>query len=125
LIFEPVVTFRTPHSALRICFEFPVLAGASFAEIVEGADADESFHFLGQRLDAQDEIGEGGEGAVSALAQDGVFSAGGEALDQEDGNADRARRGWRMEDGGWRIVLVVVLVIVIELRRREIPTMEL
>ena len=64
--------------------EFPVLRGAALAEVVEGADADQRFHLLGQRLDAQEEIGQRSEWAAGALAQDGFAGAVGEAFDLQD-----------------------------------------
>ena len=67
---------RAPHfGSVAQGLEFPELRGAALAEVVEGADADQRFHLLGERLDAQEEIGQRGEWAAVALAQDGFAGA--------------------------------------------------
>ena len=50
-------------------FELPVLRGAALAEEVESADPDQRLHFFRERVDAEEEIGEGTKGAVLALAR--------------------------------------------------------
>ena len=63
-------------------------AGAALAEVVEGADADQRFHLLIERLDAQEEIGQRSESPAGAFAQDGFLGATGEALDLQERHAD-------------------------------------
>ena len=68
--------------------EFPVLGGAGFAEFVEGAGADQRFHFFVEWLDASDEILERRERAVGAFVQNRFFGLESEAFDVGEGDAN-------------------------------------
>lgn len=70
------------------CFEFPVLNSAGFAEFVEGAGADQSFHFFAEWLDADDEILERAKGVAGVFAQNGFFGLEGEAFNVGERNAN-------------------------------------
>jgi len=69
-------------------FELPVLRGAGLLKRIERADASQGFHFLGQRLDAVNEIGKAREFATLALAQDGFLGAISESFDEQDWDAN-------------------------------------
>ncbi len=75
----------------------PILSRSVLAEGVESADADEGFHFFGERLDAEEEIGERSKGAASAFAEDGVGGAASEAFKLEERDADLGR-GLKIEN---------------------------
>src|SRR6266436_4777294 len=80
---------RGPFSSLDTeRFEFPVLRGARFPELVERADADERFHLFGERLNAQEEIGKRRKYGALAFAEYGFFGADGHAFDIEKWNSD-------------------------------------
>ena len=69
-------------------FKFPVLRRARFAKNIKRANADEGIHFLRQRLDAQEKIGERRKRSVRPFAQDGFFGAQGQAFDLQDRDAN-------------------------------------
>ena len=77
-----------PHSALCIFLILPVLDRARFAEFVECAGADESFHFLVERMNAEEKVMERRKGSAGAFVEDAFFGAQGEALEVEEGNTD-------------------------------------
>ena len=58
------------------------------AENVEGADADKGFHFFGERLDTDKEIGKRDERSASAFAVNGFPGAVGETFYEQNGDAD-------------------------------------
>ena len=87
-------TFGKGGVGFRILFsgcqspEIPVLHGAGLAEEVEGPDANKRFHFFGERLDAEEEIGKGSERSSGAFAENGVLRAVGEAFYEKNGDAE-------------------------------------
>src|SRR5579871_5473949 len=81
LIFTLLIPCGSRAPALRVRrAPGPVLRRAVLAKHVERPDTNQRFHFFVQRLNSQTKIGQRSKRSAFALADDGVFSAVGQAF---------------------------------------------
>ncbi len=92
---------RNPRADFKSGFELPILGGPGLAKVIESPDANEGFHLLRQRLNAETEIRQRRKFTLLALAQNGLPGALGQSFHEQNRNAN-AHRGPGAGKGGRR-----------------------